>query len=300
MSNIIEETDIFNELLNWAHGEVPDTIFIEEYKETTIKQQDIEDVIKQQDIEDVIKQQDIEEVIKQQDIEEVIKQQDIEEVIKQQDIEEVIKQQDIEKTINQDVIFIKNAISEIKTQLDLIEICSNQIDIVIQNITQITVLIDKMNIELANTEQLENKYTILQKIRMFEISYVVITRAFLTSVEATETTIINMVKKTITIAVMIAAIDKTNKNAEIVVSKLTELMETWEKKTNEAEIAKNAVMIFITSIQIPMSLLNQQPLYYCLIHMVFHYYWKSMILMEMQNYHVKYPKIGIFLNQHLD
>jgi uncharacterized membrane-anchored protein YjiN (DUF445 family) len=65
-----------------------------------------------------------------------------------------------------------------------------------------------------------------------------------------------MVKKTITIAVMIAAIDKTNKNAEIVVSKLTELMETWEKKTNEAEIAKNAVIMFITSIQTPTSLLN--------------------------------------------
>jgi len=229
MSNIIEETDIFNELLNWAHGEVPDTIFIEEYKETTIKQQDIEEVIKQQDIE---------------------------EVIKQQDIEEVIEQQDIEKTINQDIIFIKNAISEIKTQLDLIEIRSNQIDFAIQNITQITALIDKMNIELANTEQLENKYRILQKIRTFEISYVVITRAFLTSVESAETTIINMVKKTITIAVMIAAIDKTNKNAEIVVSKLTELMETWEKKTNEAEIAKNAVIMFITSIQTPTSLLN--------------------------------------------
>jgi hypothetical protein len=125
-----------------------------------------------------------------------------------------------------------------------------------QNITQITALINKMNIELINTEQLENKYTILQKIRTFEISYVVITRAFLTSVEAAETTIINMVKKTITIAVMIAAMDKTNKNAEIAVSKLTELMETWEKKTNEAEIAKNTVMIFITSIQTPTSLLN--------------------------------------------
>ena len=138
----------------------------------------------------------------------------------------------------------------------MIEIRSNQIDIVIQNITQITVLIDKMNIELANTEQLENKYTILQKIRMFEISYVVITRAFLTSVEATETTIINMVKKTITIAVMIAAIDKTNKNAEIVVGKLTELMVSWKNKTNEAEIAKNAVIMYITSIQTPSSLLN--------------------------------------------
>jgi hypothetical protein len=100
------------------------------------------------------------------------------------------------------------------------------------------------------------RYTILHKITMFEISYVVITRAFLTSIEAAETAIINIVEKTITIAVMIAAMDKTNKNAEIVVGKLTELMETWKKKINEAEIAKNAVMIFITSTQTPMSLLN--------------------------------------------
>jgi hypothetical protein len=226
MSNIINETDLFNELLNWAHGD-----------------NNSQEVINQ-------------DIIFIEDIEQVIKQEDIEQVIKQEDIEEVIKQEAIEKTINHDAIFIKNAILEIKTQMTLIETRSNQIDFVIQNITQITVAIDKMKVELAATNQLENKYTILHKITMFEISYVVITRAFLTSIEAAEITIINMVEKTITIAVMIAAMDKTNKNAEIVVGKLTELMETWKKKTDEAEIAKNKVMMFITSTQTPTSLLN--------------------------------------------
>jgi hypothetical protein len=207
MSNIIEETDIFNELLNWAHGD-------------NNSQEEIN-----------------------------------QDIIFIEDIEEVIKQEAIEKTINHDAIFIKNAISEIKTQMALIETRSNQIDFVIQNITQITVEIDKMKAELA-ANQLENRYSIIHRIMMFEISYVVISRAFLESVEAAETAIINMVEKTITIAVMIAAMDKTNKNAEIVVGKLTELMETWKKKINEAEIAKNAVMIFITSTQTPMSLLN--------------------------------------------
>jgi len=207
MSNIINETDLFNELLNWAHGD-------------NNSQEEIN-----------------------------------QDIIFIEDIEEVIKQEAIEKTINHDAIFIKNAISEIKTQMALIETRSNQIDFVIQNITQITVEIDKMKAELA-ANQLENRYSIIHRIMMFEISYVVISRAFLESVEAAETAIINMVEKTITIAVMIAAMDKTNKNAEIVVGKLTELMETWKKKINEAEIAKNAVMIFITSTQTPMSLLN--------------------------------------------
>jgi hypothetical protein len=118
----------------------------------------------------------------------------------------------------------------------LIETRSNQIDFAIQNITQITIAIDKLKVELelAATNQLEDRYSIIHRIMMFEISYVVISRAFLESVEAAETAIINMVEKTITIAVMIAAIDKTNKNAEIVVDKLTELMVAWKNKTNEA------------------------------------------------------------------
>jgi hypothetical protein len=200
MSNIIEESDIFNELLNWAHEGAPDAI-------------------------------------------------------KQEDIEEVINQTTVSEAITQDDIFTKDAILEIKTQIALIETRSNQIDFAIQNITQITIAIDKMKVELA-ANQLENRYSIIHRIMMFEISYVVISRAFLESVEAAETAIINMVEKTITIAVMIAAMDKTNKNAEIVVGKLTELMETWKNKTNEAEIAKNAVITYITSIQTPTSLLN--------------------------------------------
>ena len=211
MSYIIEETDIFNELLNWAHREEPDTIFIEEAIEVSIKQDAIQ---------------------------------------------EAINQHAISEAINQDDIFIKDAISEIKTQMALIETRSNQIDMVIQNITQITIAIESYKVELAATDQLENRYSIIHKIMMFEISYVVITRAFLTSIEAAEIAIINMVEKTITIAVMIAAMNKTNKNAEIVVSKLTDLMVTWKKKTNEAEIAKNAVIMYITSIQTPTSLLN--------------------------------------------
>ena len=211
MSNIIEETDIFNDLLNWAHGEAPDPIFIEEA---------------------------------------------IEVAIKQDAIQEAINQHAISEAINQDAIFIKDAISEIKTQMALIETRSNQIDMVIQNMTQITIAIESYKVELAVTDQLENRYSIIHKIMMFEISYVVITRAFLTSIEAAEIAIINMVEKTITIAVMIAAMDKTNKNAEIVVGKLTDLMVTWKKKTNEAEIAKNAVIMYITSIQTPSSLLN--------------------------------------------
>ncbi len=203
MSNIIEESDIFNELLNWAHEGTPDAI-------------------------------------------------------KQEDIEEVINQTTLSEAITQDTIFTKDAISEIKTQIALIETRSNQIDFAIQNITQITIAIDKLKVELelAATNQLEDRYSIIHRIMMFEISYVVISRAFLESVEAAETAIINMVEKTITIAVMIAAMDKTNKNAEIVVGKLTELMETWKNKTNEAEIAKNAVITYITSIQTPTSLLN--------------------------------------------
>jgi len=200
MSNIIEESDIFNELLNWAHEGAPDAI-------------------------------------------------------KQEDIEEVINLTTVSEAITQDTIFTKDAISEIKTQIALIETRSNQIDFAIQNITQITIAIDKLKVELA-TNQLENRYSIIHRIMMFEISYVVISRAFLESVEAAETAIINMVEKTITIAVMIAAIDKTNKNAEIVVGKLTELMVSWKNKTNEAEIAKNAVITYITSIQTPTSLLN--------------------------------------------
>lgn len=211
MSNIIDETDLFNELLNWAHGETPDAIFIEESQEAAIKQEAIE---------------------------------------------ETINQHAISEAINQDALFIKDAISEIKTQMALIETRSNQIDFAIQNITQITIAIESYKVELAATNQLENKYTILHKIMMFEISYVVIIRAFLTLIEAAEITIINMVEKTITIAVMIAAMDKTNTNAEIVVGKLTDLMVTWKKKTNEAEIAKNTVNIYITSIQTPTSLLN--------------------------------------------
>ena len=211
MLNIIEETDLFNELLNWAHGEAPDTIFIEEAIEVSIKQDAIQ---------------------------------------------EAINQHAISEAINQDDIFIKDAISEIKTQMALIETRSNQIDMVIQNITQITIAIESYKVELAATDQLENRYSIIHKIMMFEISYVVITRAFLTSIEAAEIAIINMVEKTITIAVMIAAMDKTNKNAEIVVGKLTDLMVTWKKKTNEAEIAKNAVIMYINSIQTPTSLLN--------------------------------------------
>lgn len=244
MSNIIEETDLFNELLNWAHGDNnsqeimnQDAIFIEEAIEKVIEYEAIE-------------------VSKQQTISETIKQHEISEAIKQHEISEAIKQHKISEAIKQDAIFIKDAISEIKTQMALIETRSNQIDMVIQNITQITIAIDNMKVELAATDQLENKYTILHKIMMFEISYVVITRAFLTSIEAAEITIINMVEKTITIAVMIAAIDKTNKNAEIIVSKLTDLMVTWKKKTDEAEIAKNKVMMFITSTQTPTSLLN--------------------------------------------
>jgi hypothetical protein len=244
MSNIIEETDLFNELLNWAHGDNnsqeimnQDAIFIEEAIEKVIEYEAIE-------------------VSKQQTISETIKQHEISEAIKQHEISEAIKQHEISEAIKQDAIFIKDAISEIKTQMALIETRSNQIDMVIQNITQITIAIDNMKVELAATDQLENKYTILHKIMMFEISYVVITRAFLTSIEAAEITIINMVEKTITIAVMIAAIDKTNKNAEIIVSKLTDLMVTWKKKTDEAEIAKNKVMMFITSTQTPTSLLN--------------------------------------------
>ena len=227
MSNIIEETDLFNELLNWAHGDNnsqeimnQDAIFIEEA------------------------------------IEKVIKQEAIEKVIKQEAIEEAINQHALSEAIKQDTIFIKDAISEIKTQMAFIETRSNQIDFAIQNISQITVEIKKMKAELVATDQLENKYTILHKIMMFEISYVVITRAFLTSIETAEIAIINMVEKTITIAVMIAAMNKTNTIAETVVSKLTELMETWKKKTNEAEIAKNNVMMFITSTQTPTSLLN--------------------------------------------
>ena len=220
MSNIIEETDLFNELLNWAHGEAPDPIFIEEAIELAIKQEAIQ------------------------------------EAINQHAISEAINQHAISEAINQDAIFIKDAISEIKTQMALIETRSNQIDMVIQNMTQITIAIDNMKVELAATNQLENKYTILHKIMMFEVSYVVITRAFLTSIEAAEIAIINMVEKTITIAVMIAAIDKTNKNAEIVVGKLTDLMVIWKKKTDEAEIAKNIVMMYITSIQTPTSLLS--------------------------------------------
>ena len=210
MSNIIEETELFNELLNWAHGEEPDTIFIEESQAA----------------------------------------------IKQEAIEEAINQHAISEAFNQDAIFIKDTILEIKTQLALIETRSNQIDIVIQNMTQITIAIESYKVELAATDQLENKYTILHKIMMFEISYVVITRAFLTSVEATETAIINMVEKTITNGVLIAAMDNTNKNAEILVGKLSDLMVTWKNKINEAEIAKNTVIMYITSIQTPMSLLN--------------------------------------------
>jgi len=201
MSNIIEESDIFNELLNWAHEGALDAI-------------------------------------------------------KQEDIEEVINLTTVSEAITQDTIFTKDAISEIKTQIALIETRSNQIDFAIQNITQITIAIDKMKVELTATNQLEDRYSIIHRIMMFEISYVVISRAFLESVEAAETAIINMVEKTITIAVMIAAIDKTNKNAEIVVGKLTELMVSWKNKTNEAEIAKNAVIMYITSIQTPTSLLN--------------------------------------------
>ena len=201
MSNIIEESDIFNELLNWAHEGAPYAI-------------------------------------------------------KQEDIEEVINLTTVSEAITQDTIFTKDAISEIKTQIALIETRSNQIDFAIQNITQITIAIDKMKVELAAANQLENRYSIIHRIMMFEISYVVISRAFLTSVEVAETAIINIVEKTITIAVMIAAIDKTNKNAEIVVGKLTELMVAWKNKTNEAEIAKNAVIMYITSIQTPSSLLN--------------------------------------------
>jgi hypothetical protein len=201
MSNIIEESDIFNELLNWAHEGAPYAI-------------------------------------------------------KQEDIEEVINLTTVSEAITQDTIFTKDAISEIKTQIALIETRSNQIDFAIQNITQITIAIDKMKVELAAANQLEDRYSIIHRIMMFEISYVVISRAFLESVEAAETAIINMVEKTITIAVMIAAIDKTNKNAEIVVGKLTELMVSWKNKTNEAEIAKNAVIMYITSIQTPTSLLN--------------------------------------------
>jgi hypothetical protein len=203
MSNIIEESDIFNELLNWAHEGAPDAI-------------------------------------------------------KQEDIEEVINLTTVSEAITQDTIFTKDAISEIKTQIALIETRSNQIDFAIQNITQITIAIDKMKVELelTATNQLEDRYSIIHRIMMFEISYVVISRAFLESVEVAETAIINMVEKTITIAVMIAAIDKTNKNAEIVVDKLTELMVAWKNKTNEAEIAKNAVITYITSIQTPTSLLN--------------------------------------------
>jgi hypothetical protein len=220
MSNIIEETDIFNDLLNWAHEGALDTIFIEESKEVAIKQEAIE------------------------------------EAINQHAISEAINQHAISEAIKQDTIFTKDAISEIKTQIALIETRSNQIDFAIQNITQITIAIDKIKVELANTELLENRYSIIHRIMMFEISYVVISRAFLTSVEAAETAIINMVEKTITIAVMIAAMDKTNKNAEIVVGKLTELMVALKNKTNEAEIAKNAVIMYITSIQTPTSLLN--------------------------------------------
>ena len=201
MSNIIEETDIFNELLNWAHEGAPYAI-------------------------------------------------------KQEDIEEVINLTTVSEAITQDTIFTKDEISEIKTQIALIETRSNQIDFAIQNITQITIAIDKLKVELAAANQLENRYSIIHRIMMFEISYVVISRAFLESVEVAETAIINMVEKTITIAVMIAAIDKTNKNAEIVVGKLTELMVAWKNKTNEAEIAKNAVIMYITSIQTPTSLLN--------------------------------------------
>lgn len=211
MSNIIEEPDLFNELLNWAHGEEPDTIFIEESQAA----------------------------------------------IKQEAIQEDINLHAISEAFNQDAIFIKDTILEIKTQLALIETRSNQIDKVIQNMTQIIIVIDNMKVELAATDQLENKYTILHKIMMFEISYVVITRAFLTSVEATETTIINMVEKTITNGVLIAAMDNTNKNAEILVGKLSDLMVTWKNKINEAEIAKNTVIMYITSIQTPMSLLNR-------------------------------------------
>jgi hypothetical protein len=235
MSNIIEETDLFNELLNWAHGDNnsqeimnQDAIFIEEAIEKVIEYEAIE----------------------------VSKQQTISETIKQHEISEAIKQHEISEAIKQDAKFIEDAISEIKTQIALVEMRFIQIDMVIQNITQITIAIDNMKVELVATDQLENKYTILHKIMMFEISYVVITRAFLTSIEAAEITIINMVEKTITIAVMIAAIDKTNKNAEIIVSKLTDLMVTWKKKTDEAEIAKNKVMMFITSTQTPTSLLN--------------------------------------------
>jgi len=242
---VINETELFNELLNWAHGDNnsqevmnQDPIFIEET------------------IEKVIKHEAIDKAINQHTISEAINQHTISEAINQHTISEAINQHTISKAINQDDIFIKDAILEIKTQMTLIETRSNQIDFAIQNITQITLAIDKMKAELAATDQLENKYTILHKIMMFEISYVVINRAFLTSIEAAELTIINMVEKTITIAVMIAAMDKTNKNAEIVVSKLTDLMVTWKNKTNEAEIAKNAVMIFITSTQTPMSLLN--------------------------------------------
>ena len=148
MSNIIEETDIFNELLNWAHGD-------------NNSQEEIN--------QDIIFIEDIEQVIKQEAIDKAINQHAISEAINQLTISEAINQHTISEVINQDAIFIKDAILEIKTQMALIETRSNQIDFVIQNITQITVAIDKMKTELTATNQLENKYTILHKIMMFEI-----------------------------------------------------------------------------------------------------------------------------------
>jgi hypothetical protein len=160
------------------------------------------------------------------------------------------------EVIKQDALFIEASILEIKTYISLVVTRTNQINCALQNIKQVTLEIEKMKAEFAATFQIENKNLLLQKIIMCEISYVVITRAFLMSIEATEIAVINMVDKTITVAVMIASMDKTNTNAEKVVYELTELMKIWKKNTNDVETSTNAVMMFINSTPTPVNLLN--------------------------------------------
>ena len=190
---------------------------------------------------------------KTDDIDSTITEKVISEAIKS---DSILMEEVILEVIKQDALFIKESILEIKTYMSLVVTRTNQINFALHNMKQITLEIEKMKVEFAATFQIENKNLLLQKIIMCEISYVVITRTYLISIEAAEIAVINMVEKTITVAVMIASMDKTNINAEKVVYDLTELMKIWKKNTNDVETSTNAVMMFINSTPTPADLLN--------------------------------------------
>jgi len=154
------------------------------------------------------------------------------------------------EVFNCEIILIKKMILEIKVYLDSVITRSNQIEFALYKLNMVTLSIEKMKNKIIYTNQKEQS-TLLHKIMMSQMSYIVIARAFLTLAESVEIIVIKMVEKTIEVALMVIENKETKYDIKIntqkIIVELREMMIIWKDKVNQAFIAKNDTVMAIIS-----------------------------------------------------